>query len=166
MYTIPAFRQSSFDERDVHTYVRLSPVYAVPGFHHRVMMYNAAVVPVFSLFRGCARISSSLFRLRNRCCFFCCPRVARSAASSLWYNIGSRHRPSTWGAEISVDIYHAPPSPGFVELNPMIKRTGGKVVALSSQSSELVEITKRDMRLPFEAFGDPTNCLVDEMNTR
>ena len=55
---------------------------------------------------------------------------------------------------------------GFVELNPLIKRAGGKVVALSSQSSEQVAITSRDMGLPFQAFGDPTNCLVEEMNDR
>ncbi|CAM9500538.1 unnamed protein product [Ectocarpus sp. 13 AM-2016] len=55
---------------------------------------------------------------------------------------------------------------GFMELNPAIKKAGGKVVALSSQTAEQVGRAAHDMRLPFQAFGDPSNGLVDEMNIR
>ncbi|CAM9815170.1 unnamed protein product [Ectocarpus sp. 6 AP-2014] len=55
---------------------------------------------------------------------------------------------------------------GFMEINPAIKKAGGKVVALSSQTAEQVGWGAHDMRLPFQAFGDPSNGLVDEMNIR
>ncbi|CAN0075393.1 unnamed protein product, partial [Ectocarpus sp. 8 AP-2014] len=55
---------------------------------------------------------------------------------------------------------------GFTEINPAIKKAGGKVVALSSQTAEQVGRAAHDMRLPFQAFGDPSNGLVDEMNIR
>lgn len=53
-----------------------------------------------------------------------------------------------------------------MELNPSIKRAGGKVVALSSQTPQQVGRAVLDMRLPYQAFGDPTNGLVNEMNRR
>eukprot|EP00903_Cladosiphon_okamuranus_P017306 g15946.t1 len=55
---------------------------------------------------------------------------------------------------------------GFVELNRTIKRAGGKVVALSSQTPEQVGRMVHDLSLPFQAFGDPGNDLVYEMNRR
>eukprot|EP00752_Nemacystus_decipiens_P015564 g13887.t1 len=55
---------------------------------------------------------------------------------------------------------------GFVELNPAIKRAGGKVVAISSQTPEQVGRMANDLKLPFQAFGDPSNGLVEEMNRR
>lgn len=53
-----------------------------------------------------------------------------------------------------------------MELNPSIKLAGGKVVALSSQTPEQVGRMANDLKLPFQAFGDPSNGLVDEMNRR
>lgn len=53
-----------------------------------------------------------------------------------------------------------------MELNPAIEQAGGKVVALSSQTPERVRRAAHDLRLPFQAFGDPSNRLVDEMNVR
>ncbi|CAM9393038.1 unnamed protein product [Scytosiphon promiscuus] len=55
---------------------------------------------------------------------------------------------------------------GFAELNPEIKRAGGKVVALSSQTPAQVGRTATELKLPFQAFGDPSNDLVKEMNRR
>lgn len=55
---------------------------------------------------------------------------------------------------------------GFAELNPEIKRAGGKVVALSSQTPKQVNRTAAELKLPFQAFGDPSNELVTEMNRR
>ncbi|CAM9780774.1 unnamed protein product, partial [Hapterophycus canaliculatus] len=55
---------------------------------------------------------------------------------------------------------------GFAELNSDIRRAGGKVVALSSQAQVKVNRASRDLDLPFKAFGDPKNELVNEMNRR
>lgn len=43
---------------------------------------------------------------------------------------------------------------------------GGKVVALSSQTPDQVARAARDLKLPFQVFGDPTNAHVKEMNRR
>lgn len=53
-----------------------------------------------------------------------------------------------------------------MNLNPDIMRAGGKVIALSSQNPEQVGLATRDLKLPFQAFGDPSNGLVEEMNIR
>lgn len=55
---------------------------------------------------------------------------------------------------------------GFVELSPGIVRAGGKVIALSSQTPKQVGLASRDLKLPFQAHGDPSNGLVEEMNIR
>lgn len=53
-----------------------------------------------------------------------------------------------------------------MDLNPKIKMAGGKVIAFSSQEPKQVAIASRDLKLPFQAYGDPSNGLVEEMNIR
>lgn len=79
------------------------------------------------------------------------------------------------GSVLSGDLVHnfplaanlpGGPRKGFATLNTTIRRLDGKVLALSSQTPEQVHRIQRELRLPYEVHGDPSNEVVEEMNRR